>query len=149
MARSLVALVLVALASGTAVGAGTQQASFIVEGVNVPAYATLHAVDQPARIHISAADVARGFKDVPARYLVQSNTAEGWLLRFAPRLGIATQVEVRGLPSQVVVQGDMVEVYRPRAPEPEGLALQYRFVLEPDAQPGSYDLPVHVSATPL
>jgi hypothetical protein len=45
-------------------------------------------------------------------------------LRVAPRLGFARHVEVRGLPSQVVV-------------------------LEPGAEPGSYDLPIHVSAPQL
>jgi hypothetical protein len=47
------------------------------------------------------------------------------------------------------VHDDTVEVYRARAREPERLTLEYRFVLEPDAQPGSYELPIHVSATPL
>lgn len=148
MARSFIALVLATLAASAALGAETQQARFIVR-VNVPARATLQAVEQPARLRISAEDIARGFTDVSARYVAQSNTAEGWLLRFAPRLGIARQVEVRGLQSQVVVQGDTVEVYRARAREPECLTLEFRFVLEPGAQPGSYDLPIDVSAAPL
>jgi hypothetical protein len=148
MARSLVALVLGALAAVAAAGAETRQASFIVR-VNVPPRATLQALEQPARLQISAADVARGFKDVSARYVVESNTADGWLLRFAPRLGVAAQVEVQGLQSPVVVRDEMVEVHRARAREPERLTLEYRFVLEPDAQPGSYQLPIHVSATPL
>ena len=148
MARWFVALVLATVAASAALGGETRQANFIVT-VNVPARATLQAVEQPARLRISAEDVVRGFKDVSARYVVESNTAEGWLLRFAPRLGIATEVEVRGLQSRVVVQGDTVEVYRARAREPERLMLEYRFVLEPGAQPGSYDLPIHVSAAPL
>jgi hypothetical protein len=148
MARSFVALVLATVAAGAAVGAESRQANFIVT-VSVPARATLQAIEQPARLHISAEDVVRGFKDVSARYIVESNTADGWLLRFAPRLGVATQVEVQGLQSQVVVHDDTVEVYRARAREPERLTLEYRFVLEPDAQPGSYELPIHVSATPL
>jgi len=148
MARSFVALVLATVAAGAAVGAESRQANFIVT-VSVPARATLQAIEQPARLHISAEDVVRGFKDVSARYIVESNTADGWLLRFAPRLGVARQVEVQGLQSQVVVHDDTVEVYRTRAREPERLTLEYRFVLEPDAQPGSYELPIHVSATPL
>jgi hypothetical protein len=148
MARSFVALVLATVAAGAAVGAESRQANFIVT-VSVPARATLQAIEQPARLHISAEDVVRGFKDVSARYIVESNTADGWLLRFAPRLGVATQVEVQGLQSQVVVHADTVEVYRARARAPERLTLEYRFVLEPDAQPGSYELPIHVSATPL
>lgn len=148
MARSFVALVLATVAAGAAVGAESRQANFIVT-VSVPARATLQAIEQPARLHISAEDVVRGFKDVSARYIVESNTADGWLLRFAPRLGVAAQVEVQGLQSPVVMRDEMVEVHRARAREPERLTLEYRFVLEPDAQPGSYELPIHVSATPL
>ena len=148
MARSFVALVLAAVAAGAAFGAETRQAQFIVR-VEVPARATLSAVEQPTQLRISAEDVARGFKDVSARYVVESNTAKGSLLQFAPRLGIARQVEVRGLRSPVIVQDETVEVHRPRATEPESITLHYRFVLEPDAMPGSYELPIHVSATPL
>jgi hypothetical protein len=70
-------------------------------------------------------------------------------LRVAPRLGFARHVEVRGLPSQVVVQDDSVEVYRAHAREPVRLTLECRVVLERGAEPGSYGLPIRVSAPPL
>ena len=142
-----VPMVLACLAAA-GVCAESRHASFVVS-VNVPARAILQVVEQPALIQISEQDVQRGYKDVAARYRVESNTARGWLLRLAPRLGVAQQIEVQGLRSPVVLAADAVEVHRPRAGEPEPLALQYRFVLEPGTPPGSYHLPIHVSATPL
>ena len=44
---------------------------------------------------------------------------------------------------------EAVEVHRTRKPEAERLLLHYRFVLEPDVRPGSYQLPIHASAVPL
>jgi hypothetical protein len=148
MQRLLAVPMFLACLAAAGVCAESRHASFIVSAT-VPPRATLQVVEQPALIQISEQDVQRGYKDVAARYRVESNTARGWLLRFAPRLGIAQQVEVQGLPAPVVLAADAVEVYRARAPEPERLSLQYRIVLEPATQPGSYELPIHVSATPL
>lgn len=148
MERSLGALLIAAMVAGAAAHAEVRQASFVVTA-QVPPRATLQVVEQPALVEISEQDVARGYKDVAAHYQVESNTARGWLLRLAPRLGVAQQVEVRGLRSPVVLEDDAVEVHRPRALEPERLSLTYRFVLEPGTPPGSYQLPIHVSAAPL
>jgi hypothetical protein len=142
------AMVLSALLVGARVCAETQQAQFLVR-VTVPALVTVEALEQPSHLWLSTEDIARGYKDVSARYLVESNTGRGWLLRLSPRLGVTQRIEVRGLSGPVVLQDESVEIYRPRTREPQDLALDYRFVLTRDAVPGSYALPVHLSATPL
>ena len=142
------AMVLSALLVGARVCAEGQQAHFLVS-VTVPALAMVEALEQPRRLWLSTDDIARGYKDVSARYLVESNTGRGWLLRLSPRLGVTQRIEVRGLSGPVELRDESVEIYRARTRGPQDLALDYRFVLTGDAVPGSYELPVHVSATPL
>jgi hypothetical protein len=141
-------LLLALLAGPSARAADSRQARFVVQ-VNVPVRAALAPVEQPARLIVSEDDVARGYKDVSARYVVQSNSRRGWLLRLSPRLGVTRHVEVGGLSTAVVLQGESVEIHQPQALEPRDLELDYRFVLSPDAKPGNYELPILVSATPL
>ena len=147
MLRLLGAVLLVSLVTGTP-AYGQQRAQFLVQAT-VPARVTLATVEQPTRLWLTEDDVARGYKDVSARYRVASNDSRGWLLRLSPRLGVTAQVEVRGLAAPLVLGEHGVEVYQPRASEPRHLELDYRFVLEPGTQPGSYELPIHLSATPL
>jgi len=148
MLRSLGGVLLLAMVAGAGARADSREAQFLVRAT-VPARANLAAVEQPTHLSVSEADLARGYMDVPARYVVESNTREGWLLRLSPRLGITRHVEVRGLSATLVVQGDEVEVYRPWTRGAEHIEVDYRFVLAPDVEPGTYELPIHVAATPL
>ena len=147
MLRLLGAVLLASLVTGTPAH-GQQHTQFVVQAT-VPARVTLAAVEQPTRLSLTEDDVARGYKDVSARYRVASNGRRGWLLHLAPRLGVTARVEVRGLTAPLVLREESVEVYQPRAREPQHLALDYRFVLGPATRPGSYELPIHLSATPL
>ena len=148
MLRSLGAFLLLALVAGAGARAETRQAQFLVQAT-VPAHATIVAVEHPTHLSVSEDDLLRGYKEVPARYRVESNAPRGWLLRLSPRLGITSHVEVSGLSGALVVHADDVEVHRPRTSEAEYLDVDYRFVLAPDVEPGTYELPIHVSATPL
>jgi hypothetical protein len=148
MRRRLGGVLILALAATTAANAAGRQAQFIVQ-VTVPARVTLEATGQPTHLLLSATDIERGYKDVSARYVVSQNTGRGWLLSLSPRLGITRQVEVRGLSRPVVLGEHGVEVHQPRSRGAQTLALDYRFVLAPDARPGRYELPVHLSAAPL
>ena len=148
MLRALGAFLLLALVAGAGARADARHAQFIVQAT-VPAHAKLAAVEQPSYLRVSEADLVRGYVDVSARYVVESNTRAGWLLRLAPRLGITHHVEVRGLSATLVVRGDGVEVFRSRTSGAEHLELDYRFVLAPGVEPGTYELPIHVAATPL
>jgi hypothetical protein len=147
MLRSLGAVLLFALLAGTPAYA-QHQTQFVVQ-VTVPARVTLAAIEQPTHLALSEQDIARGYKDVSARYVVDQNSDRGWLLRLSPRMGLTQRVEVRGLSATLVLQADSVEVYQPQASEPQSLDLDYRFVLAPDARPGSYQLPVQLSAALL
>lgn len=148
MLRSLGAVLLLALVAGEDARADARQTQFVVQ-VTVPARAALAPVAQPARLIVSEDDVARGYKDVSARYVVESNSRRGWLLHLSPRVGVTRHVEVEGLSRTVVLQGESVAIYQSQALEPRDLELDYRFVLSPDAKPGSYELPILVAATPL
>lgn len=142
------AMLLLALVVGSGAYAETRQAQFLVR-VTVPPDATIEALEQPANLQLSTEDVARGYKVVTARYLVGSNSRRGFLLRLTQRIGLTQHIKVHGLAAPLVLREETVEVYRPHASEPQDLELDYHLVLEPDTQPGSYELPVHLSATPL
>ena len=148
MLRSLGAFLLLALAAGAGVRADEQRATFLVSAT-VPQRVTIEALEQPTRLVISAEDVRRGYKDVSARYVVSQNTERGWVLQLAPRIGITRQIEVRGLSTGVVLGDEGVEVYRAGEDAREDITLEYRLQLDASASPGTYDVPVHVSAVPL
>jgi hypothetical protein len=143
----LVLLVATPLVAGPAL-ADQQQARFTV-AVTVPARVTLEALEPSGSITLSAEDVARGYKDVSASYRVRHNDRRGYLLQIAPRVGLARQVEVRGLGADVVLRDDTIEIHRPGAEFLQDLALEFRLLLDAAAQPGVFPLPVRLAVTPL
>jgi hypothetical protein len=147
MQRSLVVVLILAI-TATAARADTGQAQLLVHAT-VPARVTIQAIEQPARLLLSQSDVERGYKDVSARYLVHHNSDRGWLLRLSPRLGLLRHVEIRGLSRPLVLETDYIEVHQSGISRRQVLSLDFRFALKPDARPGSYTLPIHLSATPL
>lgn len=148
MLRSLGSVLLFALVAGAGAHAETQRAGFLVSAT-VPERVVLEVVEQSLPFTVSEADIERGYKEVSARYVVTQNSERGWLLRLSPRLGLTRHVEVRGLGAEVVMRETSVVIFRRSAPGRENLSLDYRFVLDADARPGNYDLPVYVSATTL
>ena len=137
-----------ALATAVPAMAGQARASFTVSAV-VPARVTLTPLDEPAELSISEADLERGYKEVAATYLVSHNDRRGYLLRLSPRIGVTREVEVQGLSAAHVMREESVEIVQPGSPGSHELALAFRFVLDPAAQPGRYALPVLVTARPL
>jgi len=115
----------------------------------VPQRVSLQAIDQPALLTVSGEDIARGYKDMSARYEVRQNTGRGYLLSLSPRLGLASRVEVLGLDSAIELRDQTVDLHRNRPSGLERLVLTFRFVLNATARPGSYALPVHLSASAL
>jgi hypothetical protein len=142
------ALPLVLLAVSGSVAAEQASTRFTVSAV-VPQQVSVQAVDQPARLAVTSEDVLRGYKDVSARYEVRHNIADGYLLSLSPRLGVATRVEVLGLDGAIELRDHGVEIHRRRPGGLERLGLTFRFVLDAAARPGSYALPIHLSASPL
>jgi hypothetical protein len=130
------------------VSAEQQQTRFTV-AVNVPVRITLDVIDQPAELTLTAQDIARGYKEVSARYRVRHNDRNGYLLRIAPRAGITKWVEVRGLGVDVVLHGDFVDIHQPGQSFLQDLSFEFRFVLDTSTPPGTFELPLQISATPI
>jgi hypothetical protein len=117
--------------------------------VSVPALAAVASVGSVDTLTLSVEDVARGYKDLRTRYRVTHNNPGGYLLRFAPRLGLAREVEVRGLGAAFVLRDVPVDVGQPAAARSRDVDLEFRVVLDGAARPGTYALPVQLAAVPL
>jgi hypothetical protein len=124
------------------------QTRFTVSAV-VPKRVTLTVLEQPAQLVLSDSDIERGYKDVSARYEVRHNDRNGYLLHLAPRVGLTHQIDVRGLAAEVVLGDTDLAIRQASAGRLHHFDLAFRFVLDPAARPGSYALPVHVTAAPL
>ena len=146
MRRSIATLVLV-IACGPA-SAEQGQAHFAV-AVTVPVRVVLEVIDQPAELTLSAEDIARGYKDVSARYRVRHNDRHGYLLQIAPRLGITSRIEVHGLGAEMALRDEVLDVRRPGEAFEQELTLEFRFVLHAAVRPGTFELPVNVAAAPI
>jgi len=138
---------LAALLAGPAM-ADQAQARFTVSAV-VPKRVTLTALEQPAQLMLSVDDIERGYKDVSARYQVRHNDSRGYLLHLAPRVGLTRHVEVHGLGAAIQLGDADLAVRQASVGRLHDFELAFRFVLDPSARPGSYALPVHVTAAPL
>jgi hypothetical protein len=138
---------LAALLAGPAL-ADQARARFTVSAV-VPKRVTLTVLEQPAQLMLSVEDIERGYKDVSARYQVRHNDRNGYLLHLVPRVGLTRQIEVRGLAAEVVLGDADLAIRQASVGRLHHFELAFRFVLDPAARPGSYALPVHVTAAPL
>ena len=147
MGRSMGVVALAALLAGPAV-ADQARARFTVSAV-VPKRVTLTVLEQPSQLMLSVQDIERGYKDVSARYQVRHNDRNGYLLHLVPRVGLTRQIEVRGLAAEVVLGDADLAIRQASAGRLHDFELAFRFVLDPAARPGSYALPVHVTAAPL
>jgi len=147
MGRSMGVVALAALLAGPAL-ADQAQARFTVSAV-VPKRVTLTVLEQPVQLMLSAEDIERGYKDVAARYQVRHNDPNGYLLHLAPRIGLTRHVEVRGLGAAIQLGDADLAVRQASVGRLHDFELAFRFVLDPAARPGSYALPVHVTAAPL
>ena len=147
MGRSLGVVALAALLAGPAL-ADQAQTRFTVSAV-VPRRVTLTVLEQPVQLMLSAEDIERGYKDVAARYQVRHNDPNGYLLHLAPRIGLTRHVEVRGLGAAIQLGDADLAVRQASVGRLHDFELAFRFVLDPSARPGSYALPVHVTAAPL
>jgi hypothetical protein len=147
MERSMGVVALAALLAGPAL-ADQARTRFIVSAV-VPKRVTLTVLEQPAQLLLSSEDIERGYKEVSARYRVQHNDPHGYLLHLAPRIGLTRRIEVRGLATEVRLDDADLAIRQTSAGNRHDFELAFRFVLDPEARPGSYALPVHVTAAPF
>lgn len=116
--------------------------------------ASLKILTQPSAVTVTAADIARGYVDlpVPAQVAIESNSASGYMLDFAYQAGFARQILVQGLSSEVQLGPGGGAVLQPASGSGvtrTTLALGFRFVLSELAQQGVYSWPMQLSVTPL
>lgn len=133
--------------------AGAESARLLVTAT-VLKHANIKVLAQPASVVVTAADIARGYVDVPglAQVAIQSNSLEGYMLMFAIQGDFVRQALVKGLGPDVQVGasgGGIAHGAGSRGMSKTTLDLGFRFVLSESAQQGVYAWPLHLSVTPL
>jgi len=116
--------------------------------------ATLKVLAQPAAVVVTAADIARGWVEVPGRaqVTIRSNSPAGYMLAFASEGDFVRQMRVRGLGNEVQIGpgGGVVPLGGSAQSVTQAtLELGFRFELAADAQQGTYAWPVQISVTPI
>src|SRR5688572_9964470 len=91
-------LQLAALLGVPATAQASSEAKLLVSAT-VLKRATLQVLAQPSTVVVTAADIARGYVDVPvpAQVAIQSNTRHGYQLEFSSEGDFMRQILVRGL----------------------------------------------------
>jgi len=138
------------LAVAHPVQAGERSAEIAVS-VTVMARTLIDAESSPQQLEVSAADVARGYVEVPgATQLVVTNTnRRGYLLSVWPQVQVFSAVMVRNGDSQAELGADGGEIFERRWGQTLALALDFRFMLAPGVKPGVYPWPVKLQVSPL
>ena len=141
----------VLLASGSAV-AGSETKLTVT--ATILKRATLKTLAQPSSVVVTAADIARGYVDVPAaaQLAIQNNSLSGYLLEFAAQGDFMRQIMVKGLGNDVQLSPAGGAVMQPSTGSGvtrTTLALGFRFVLSESAREGTYTWPMRLSVTPL
>lgn len=116
----------------------------------VSVHADLERIEEPREVTLTAEDIHRGWADIPvgSRLWIFSNSRSGCFLRFevAEEASWLKLILIRGLPieAQVSRPGGWLHRRWPGASR-SVLELWYRLELQPDAKPGTYPWPLHVS----
>ena len=151
--RTALLLVLVAVgAMSVPAYAGSNTAQMNVS-VQVIARTILTIDMQPAAVTVTAADIARGYVDVPqaVAFRVRSNSREGYSLTFQPVAFPFSAAEVRwGAQAATVEGGDwMASMSHPYQQGGSAGSLAVRLKLSAGAEPGTYAWPLQVAANSL
>lgn len=148
-----------ALAFGTlavnlpAAAADSDNATVAVSA-NVVRHASVRMLSAAQTVSIAAADIARGYVDIPlpSRLEIRSNSPNGYLLAIESAADYARGTEVRGLGDTVSFGpfGGVVNVKAGGA----GMRLipvelHFRVLLSDAARPGIYPWPLQLSVMPL
>lgn len=116
--------------------------------------ASLQVLAQPASVVVTAADIARGYVDVPGlvQVAVQSNSFGGYMLMFESQGDFMRQTQVSGLDKSVqlgAAGGSVAQGASGRGMSKTTLDLGFRFVLAESARQGVYAWPMRLSVTPI
>jgi hypothetical protein len=118
----------------------------------VPAQTVGQVVAQPSEITITAADIARGYVDIPAasQLRITSNNPVGYVVDFFSRLPIFTSVRVSSSDGSADLGPDGgAIVERGRHGRDMPLHLSFRFNLTAQVQPGTYPWPLALNVRSL
>ncbi|MDO8719850.1 MAG: hypothetical protein Q7K20_12825 [Polaromonas sp.] len=116
--------------------------------------ASLQVLAQPGAVVLTAADIARGYVDVPGalEVAVQNNSADGYLLTFESQGEFIKQTRVQGLANDVQLDalgGSIAQSASGRGVQKVTLNLGFRFALADAARQGVYAWPIRLSVAPL
>lgn len=130
--------------------AGRPAGAKVLVSAMVPAHASVKVLRQPRQLTVTDADIRRGFVEIGAESLIElkNNSLAGCLLVFESHGLPFKEAVVRGLGREVAIGpggGMIFQAFRGTITA----SLSYRFVLSDDAQPGAYDWPFSLSASPL
>ena len=133
-----------ALAAGIAAADGTSGGRFAVWAIGLAdGYVIME--HQAPTIHVTADDVAQGVVQVRggSRLVIATDSPAGYIVDFHTRSAWFKAVEIDGIGSAVELgpAGGTV-VQRDAAAGRRVIAVNYRFVLAPDATPGTYAWPL-------
>jgi hypothetical protein len=142
------AVVALAVAGASAVpaDAGVAVASFGVSA-RVVGEARIEGVAAPDHVVLLAEDLARGYKEIDARYRVQAARIDRYLLNLAPRIGLASLIHVEGLGAPVTLGESDITVLQAAPAGTSELRLRLRLKLRPGLAPGAYPFPLHLSVS--
>lgn len=148
-------ILLMGLALATAparVHAGGSEAKLIVTAT-ILKHASLKVLAQPASVVVTAADIARGYVDVPApAQLAVRNNSDAFMLSFSGEGDFMQHILVRGLGTDVQLgpAGGFVTQPSPgQGAVTSRLDLGFRFVLSESARQGVYPWPLQMSVSSL
>lgn len=113
---------------------------------------TLLTVDsQPTEVVVTAADVERGFVELPAAlaFHVRSNHPAGYVLQFGSSSGVFGAAEVRWESSTVRVNGSEAWIAQPYRRGATPVLATVRLDLAEGTAPGRYPWPLSIAANHL
>ncbi len=132
--------------------AAESYARFTVSAIVEP-YASLAVRSQPDLLTLTAADVARGYVDVPQPIAVQvhSNSRDGYLLTLSSSLVGVTGLRIDGLgdPVSLDASGGSIAERWTSSEHTAEVTLHLRLLLDTAVTPGTYPWPLHLAAAAL
>ncbi len=142
--RTLLLSLMLPVLAGSALAAGASQP--LVVRATVAARTSVQVENAPSRLNVSADDIRRGFVDAehPITLAVHTNVPSGVMLHFLCAGDQAVQALVEGMGAGLSAAGSPMLLAWQR--QPRQLMLRVRFLLSPQARPGSYPWPLRVSA---
>jgi hypothetical protein len=129
-----------------------QLSAAIPVSVTVLAYAKMQTEHQTRQLHVSEADIARGYVEIndAMRFSVNTNSLSGYLLVFHPIGNLFESVQVGGLDNAVQLNADGGDIVQRGATHTQlSHTLSFRFNLSQEVTPGNYPWPLQLSVRGL